>query len=103
MESVSYSNQELKSYIEIASTGHYPLFDPSWLNQEKIEIAHSKMSIRNANKNVKEVFKKISRHHSVNRKKMAIELMNQDDRQVFIQSFLKLVEYNILENTRTLQ
>jgi hypothetical protein len=103
MESVSYSARELKNYIEIASTGHYPLFDPSWLNQKAEQSEAIKISIRNANQNVKKVFKNISRHHSVDRKKMAIELMDQKDRQIFVQSFLKLVEYNVLENTRTLQ
>lgn len=101
MESASYNPRELKNYIEIASTGHYPLFDTEWLNHNDNTLAQ--MSIRNANKNVKEVFKKISRHRNVNRKRMAIELMKRNERQLFVQSFLKLVEYNILENTRTLQ
>ena len=53
MESVSYSARELKNYIEIASTGHYPLFDPSWLNQKAEQSEAIKISIRNANQNVK--------------------------------------------------
>lgn len=101
MESRSYNPQELKNYIKIARTGHYPLFEPSWLAQGKGN--YSKMTIRNANQNVKEVFQKISRHRSVERKKMAIERMDHNERQDFVQSFIKLVEYNVLENCKTLQ
>lgn len=100
MNTANFNSQELNNYISMAITGHYPLFESNWLMQSKIQ---KRLSINKANKNVKEVFTKIARHKSCDRKKMAITLMPEDERIKFVQSFMRLVEYSILENTRTLQ
>lgn len=99
MKTEIFNNQELNNYISMALTGYYPLFESYWLK----DLTFRKISINTANKNVKLVFSKISRHKSSDRKRMAINLMPEEDRKVFIQSFMKLVEHNILERTRTLQ
>jgi hypothetical protein len=101
MQTGSFNAQELKNYISMATTGHFPLFDTHWLSSPT--QSSRKMSFRKANKNVKDVFTKLARHKSSDRKKMAIGLLSEEDRTLFVQSFMKLVECEILENTRTLQ
>ena len=100
MKSTIFNSQELNNYISMAITGYYPLFESTWLMESKTK---KRMSVARANKNVKDVFTKIARHRSSDRKKMAINLMPEDERKLFIQSFMKLVEYNTLEKSRTLQ
>lgn len=100
MKSAGFDSQELNNYISMAITGYYPLFESTWLKDSN---TLNRMSINKANKNVRDVFTKISRHKSSDRKKMAITLMPDNERQLFVQSFLKLVDYNTLEKTRTLQ
>lgn len=90
----------LKGYIDLAKTGHYPLFFEEWLDGSLKEP--KAISYTNANRNVKELFGKMSKHRSVERKKTLLTSLPQTEREEFIQSFFKLVERDILKDLKNL-
>jgi len=94
------SSNDIKSYIEMAQIGHYPLFHDQWLSDDMKSAAP--ISFRLANKNVKETFEKLSRHRSCERKKTVISALAEGERKMFVQSFMKVVEHNILKDLKTL-
>lgn len=90
----------MKGYINLAKTGHYPLFFEEWVNGSLKEARP--ISYRNANQNVKELFQKMSKHRSVERKKTLLTSLSHTEREEFIRSFFKLVERDILKDLKTL-
>ena len=93
-------NNEMKSYITLASAGHFPLFFKEWL--EEGVSSQGPMSYQVANRNVRETFKKLSRHRTEQKKKTALTGLNKEDRDVFVKSFIKVVEHNVLKDIKTL-
>lgn len=93
-------NNSMKNYINLAKTGHYPLFFNEWLNGSLKET--KAVSFPTANKNVKELFKKMAKHRSVERKKTALAGLSKTEREEFIRSFFKLVERDILKDLKSL-
>lgn len=91
---------EMKSYINLASLGHFPLFFNEWL-AEGVNDGEP-LSYRVANRNVREVFKRLSRHRTQAKKKTALTSFNDHERKVFIKSFIKVVEHNVLKDMTTL-
>jgi hypothetical protein len=91
---------EMKSYIHLASHGHFPLFFKEWL-QEGITTP-GPMSFQVANRNVKETFKKLSRHRTEQKKKTALTGLEKKERDIFVKSFIKVVEHSLLKDLKTL-
>lgn len=90
----------MKSYIYLAKTGHCPLFFEEWLDQSLKEARP--VSYRNASQNVKELFTRLAKHRSVERKKTLLTSLSESERDDFIRSFFKLVERDILKDLKTL-
>lgn len=92
---------EIRQYVALAMTGHYPFLDSSWLK----ECLNSKgpLTFKNASKNVQEVFQRMQNLKTFEHKLLALHHMREEDRNRFVKSFLKVVEHNILEKTKTLQ
>jgi DNA-nicking Smr family endonuclease len=93
-------NNEMKNYLNLAKTGYYPLFFSDWLNSD-IKDAEP-MTFRMANRNVREVFKKLSKHRSSERKKIALTGLEEKERKIFIRSFIKVVEHDLLKDIKSL-
>lgn len=89
---------EIKSYIKLASLGQYPLFPPHWEKSELLE----KMNYHKAKGHVGRVFQNLRRHRTLNKKQIAILGMRPDEQKLFINSFLKLVEYDVLQNNENI-
>ncbi len=96
------TKQELKSLISMAQTGYYPLFFKEWIDDSLGENYYQKINMVRAKKNIISTLGKLSKHKSLDRKKMALLQLAPKERKQFIQSFFKMIEYNTLENIKEL-
>jgi hypothetical protein len=95
--------QGLDQLIEAGSTGYLPLFYQEWITEsfaDKSEV--KKMSFSRAAETVHKVYRLIEKHHSIERKKTAIQAMNNEERKDFVLSFMKMVEYRTLDRLKEL-
>lgn len=87
-------------YINLAKTGHMPLFFEDWLRaplENEIPV-----SLAKANRTVRSFFKKCEKHRTLERKKTLLIALPDQERQEFIRSFLKVVERDIIKDLRNL-
>lgn len=95
--------QGLDHLIEAGSAGFFPLFYQDWIHESLSNLADVRsISFSRAAETVHRIYKQIERHQSIERKKTAIQAMNQIERKDFILSFLKMVEYRTLDKLREL-
>lgn len=95
--------QGLDQLIEAGSTGYFPLFYQDWIHESYADQSEArKMSFSRAAEVVHRVYKQIERHHSIERKKTAIQALKNDERKDFVISFMKMVEYRTLDKMREL-
>lgn len=95
--------QGLDQLIEAGSSGYLPLFYQDWIQEslsDKNEV--KKMSFARAAETVHRVYRQIERHHSIEKKKTAIQALKLDERKDFIISFMKMVEYRTLDKMKEL-
>lgn len=95
--------QGLDQLIEAGSAGFFPLFYQDWILEsfsDKTEV--KRMSFSKAAETVHRVYKQIERHHSIERKKTAIQALQNDERKDFVLSFMKMVEHRTLDKVREL-
>ncbi len=93
----------LDQLIEAGSSGYFPLFYQDWILESFADKAVTqKISFSRAAETVHRVYKQIERHHSIERKKTAIQALKDEDRQDFILSFMKMVEFRTLDRIREL-
>lgn len=97
----NHKNRDYQSYISLGTIGYYPLFFSEWL-AESLEYKQN-ISYQKAGHNVKHIFKKLQRHNTLEKKKVALMGMDRLSRQEFIRSFLKIVEHETLKKIITLQ
>jgi hypothetical protein len=95
--------QGLDQLIEAGSSGYFPLFYQDWIHESFADAGEvRKMSFSRAAETVHKFYKQIERHHSLERKKTAIQALKLDDRKDFVLSFMKMVEYRALDRMREL-
>lgn len=95
--------QGLDQLIEAGSSGYFPLFYQDWIVESfKVQGPVGKLSFSRAAETVHRVYKQIERHHSIERKKTAIQALKPEDRNDFVLSFMKMVEYRALDKMREL-
>ncbi|MCT4640646.1 MAG: hypothetical protein N4A33_00010 [Bacteriovoracaceae bacterium] len=93
--------EDINAYVEIAKNGYLPLFFNEWINQG--DYTSTKITYKKANSHIKDIFKKLSKHRTFEKKKTAILGMPEDERKLFLSSFAKVVEYNKLKENILLQ
>jgi len=85
----------IRSLIELGMKGHYPLFEQTWISglcmEKKLRFNHKEKMI------TKNIFDKLSGHRGLERKKILLSSINEEEREIFVKAFLKLVELAILE------
>lgn len=91
---------DYKNFLQMAKTGHYPLFFNQWLTESLGEEYH--MPITQASTNVQNVFTKLSKHRTIEKKKTALIGMDKMTRDQFVRSFLTMVEHENLKDIKTL-
>lgn len=95
--------QGLDQLIESGSAGFFPLFYQDWIHDSVSDATEMrKMSFSRAAETVHRVYKQIERHSSLERKKVAIQALENNERKDFVLSFIKMVEYRTLDKTREL-
>jgi|APLak6261664116_1056043.scaffolds.fasta_scaffold08846_4 hypothetical protein len=95
--------QGLDQLIEAGSTGYLPLFYQEWIMEsfaDKNEV--KRMSFSKAAETVHKIYRQIERHHSIEKKKTAIQALNNAERKDFVLSFMKMVEYRALDKLKEL-
>ena len=95
--------QGLDQLIEAGSTGYLPLFYQEWITEsfaDKNEVR--RMSFSRAAETVHKIYRQIERHHTIEKKKTAIQALTNDDRKDFVLSFMKMVEYRALDKLKEL-
>lgn len=93
----------LDQLIEAGSSGFFPLFYQDWIHESFADTGEArKITFSRAAETVHRVYKQIERHHSIERKKTAIQALRNEDRKDFIVSFMKMVEYRALDKMREL-
>jgi hypothetical protein len=95
--------QGLDQLIEAGSTGYLPLFYQEWITESFADQTQvKKMSFSKAAETVHKVYRQIERHHSIEKKKTAIQALKNDERNDFVLSFMKMVEYRALDRMKEL-
>jgi hypothetical protein len=91
---------EYELLLELGTMGQFPIFFPEWIT-ESYQDMDTPVSLTRAKKKIKEVFERLSRHKSFNRKQTALISMESEERKLFIKSFLRVVENKILDRDLT--
>lgn len=91
---LSLKGHTIESLIELGTQGHFPLFHSSWI--QEIYTNNSRKLTVKERKKTKEIIQKLSKHQSLDRKKTVLFSLNNEERRLFIQAFLKMVEAKIL-------
>ncbi len=95
--------QGLDQLIEAGSAGFFPLFYQDWIHESFADPSEvRKLSFSRAAETVHRVYKQIERHNTLERKKIAIQALKNEDRKDFVLSFMKMVEYRTLDKIREL-
>lgn len=95
--------QEFDHLIEAGSTGYLPLFFQDWIHESYADLEEvKKLSFSYAAEIVEAGFKKMEKYNTIERKKTALQALKNDERELFIRSFMKLVEYRTLDRLREL-
>jgi hypothetical protein len=87
----------MKALINLGVSGHFPLFLDIWLSNPSIkDLRFSKITGVERTK-AKKLFSRVSKHRSLEHKKVVVQAMSDEERSLFIKAFLKLVEGKILD------
>jgi hypothetical protein len=97
----SIKDPMIRSLIELGMKGHYPLFEQTWISnlcmEKKLRFNHKEKII------TKNIFDKLSGHRGLERKKVILSSINEEERDIFIKAFFKLVELAIIEGTQSVK
>ncbi len=96
----SSGHSDSEYLIELGTQGHFPLFFQDWI-QDSFQGERKPISLSKARKEVKLTLDNLSRHKNFERKKIALSSMEKNKREVFIQSFFRVVENKILDKEST--
>jgi hypothetical protein len=97
----TFRDNNLISLIELGMGGHFPLFQTKWLRDvgKWGELTLSKDEQKRANR----LIKRISNHKSLERKKVIMDILDEDDRDLLIRSFITTIEAKMLDEKYQLQ
>ncbi len=86
----------IRSLIDLGCKGYFPLFMDEWIDQAIID--NTKRPTKKDKLLTKEVIKRLSKHKSIERKKIIIMSLDDEKRTAFVKVFLSLVEGQILDD-----
>lgn len=86
----------MKALIQLAISGHYPLFHDQWINDSNLQKKSTKITGFERAK-AKKLFQQVLKHRTLEHKKIVVMSMNDEDRFLFMKAFFKLVEGRILD------
>lgn len=95
MEFYHRNDRSIKSLVQLAKHGHYPLFDDLWEQFAELEI--KKKLTGNEKAKAKTLFKRLCEHRTIERQKTVLSAMKIEDQKLFLKAFFKMVETEILD------
>lgn len=101
MEFYHRNDRAIKSLIELAALGFYPLFEDNWM-QEVWQNKPKKLT-GNEKAKAKTLFKRLCEHRTLERQRTVFWSMKDEDRMLFKRAFLKMVENKVLDTSPELQ
>lgn len=101
MEFYERNDRSIKSLVELGTKGFFPLFDTNWLND--FYSGSPKKLTGNEKVKAKKLLKRVSKHRSLERKKTVMLSMNEDERNIVLKAFFKMVENKILDTKPEIQ
>lgn len=102
MESNYRPEESMKALINLGMQGHYPLFHESWISHESLQQKNFLKITGVERARAKKLFNNVLKHRLLERKKIVLLSMSDDDRALFIKAFFKLVEGKILDQKQEL-
>lgn len=94
--------QGLDQLIEAGSSGYFPLFHQDWIKESFTKTDSPRISFSKAAENVERYYQQIKRHSSLERKQTALHAFNTEEREEFVRSFMKMVEFRSLDRIKEL-
>ncbi len=90
----------LGQLLALAALGQLPLFHQEWIRDSFHDPR--RLSFARASRIVEDGLKRLERHQTYDRKQTALAAFPQSEREEFIQSFFKMVEYKTLDQLKEL-
>lgn len=88
-------DQSIDSLIDLGVNGFYPLFESVWI-EEILHRGTFKLTKKDQLR-AKKIMGNLSKHQNLTRKKIILRSLVKEERDIFIKTFLKLVEQRILD------
>lgn len=95
MEFYHRNDRSIKSLIQLAKHGYYPLFDN--LIDGLVDIPNHKKLTGNEKAKAKTLLKRLCEHRTLERQRTVLSAMNISDQRLFLRAFFKMVENEILD------
>ena len=89
--------ESMKALIMLGIHGHFPLFLDEWIQDPTIKEKRFAKISGNERAKAKKLFSRVSKHKSLEHKKIVVLSMSDDERTLFIKAFFKIVEGKILD------
>ncbi len=86
----------LNYYLELGKLGQFPLFYKDWL--EQVNLSQKRNKNKKNVRLLKKYFKKIERHSTLDKKRVAISAMSEEERTEFLNMFFYALEEEILNS-----
>lgn len=90
-----YKDEPMNSLVEIAMQGHFLLFMDQWTDEvlkHPIKVLSKKDRLK-----AKDIIKRLNAHRNLERKKIIIMSLADEERSIFVRAFLEIVENKILD------
>lgn len=97
MDSNYRPEESMKALINLGMHGHYPLFHESWITEATTQKKNFLKITGVERARAKKLFTHVLKHRLLERKRIVLLSMNDEDRILFIKAFFKLVEGKILD------
>jgi len=89
------NDRSIKSLVQLATNGYYPLFDDLISGLE--EIPNQKKLTGNEKAKAKTLFKRLCEHRTLERQRTVLSAMREADQRLFLRAFFRMVEMKILD------
>ena len=97
MDSNYRPEESMKALINLGVHGHYPLFHESWITKSTLQKKNFLKITGIERARAKKLFNNVLKHRNLERKKIILLSMSDEDRDLFIKAFFNLVEGKILD------
>ena len=96
MEFYHRNDRSIKSLVQLAKHGYYPLFDNLIDGLGEVHT-HAKKLTGNEKAKAKTLFKRLCEHRTLERQRTVLSAMDIADQKLFLRAFFKMVETEILD------